>query len=186
MAVENHMTAADARQLIKKLEIRIIELERQNSDLYDIAPLSYFTLDNGGVIRRANFAAAHLLGIDHTLLPGRKFGYFVSEEDRPAFDDFLTKVFRVRLKKRCNVTLGQEGHQRWHVRIEAKLNAGGQECWIAVLDMTRQIKAEKMLRKLRMELGQRVTEGTTPLFPQGETLSAENPSFLRGINTVVL
>jgi hypothetical protein len=162
-------------------------LERQNSDLYDLAPLGYFNLDNGGIIRRANFAAARLLGIDHTLLPGRKFGYFVSDEDRPAFGDFLTKVFQVRLKKRCNVRLGQEGHPCCrHVRIEAKLNPGGQECWIAVLDLTKQKKAEEMLRNLRRELGQRVTEDTAPQFPEGDALSAGNPHFLHVTCTVGL
>lgn len=180
MVVDNQITAADAQQLIKKLEIRIIEQEKQNSDLYDLAPLGYFTLDSAGIIHRANFAAARLLGIDHDLLPGRKFGYFVSEEDRPAFDDFLKKVFQVRLKKRCAVTLGQEGHQRRHVRIEAKLNPDGQECWMAVLDMTKQKKAEEMLRKLRRELEQRVAEGTAPLLPEADTLSDGNPYFLPG------
>ena len=180
MAGENQMTAADAQQLIRKLEIRIIEQERQNSDLYDLAPVGYFTLDSAGIIHRANFAAARLLGIDHALLPGRKFGYFVSEEDRPAFDDFLKKAFQVRLKKRCNVALGQEGHQQRHVRIEAKLNPDGQECWIAVLDMTKQKKTEEMLRKLRRELERRVTEGAAPLFPEAETLTDGNPYFLPG------
>lgn len=183
MGIGNQKTAADTQQLIKKLEIRIIGLDRQNSDLYELAPLGYFTLDSGGIIRRANFAGAHLLGIDRSLLLTRQFGYFVSGEDRLAFEEFLKKVFRGRLKKRCNVKLGQEGYRRWHVRIEAKLNPDGQECWMAVLDMTKQKTAEEKLRKLQLE--QR-TERAVPPLPEEDTLSTGNHCFSQNAEGVEL
>ena len=73
-------TEAESQRLLHELEVHQIEMEMQNaellksrdeaetvsekySDLYDYAPVGYFTLDRNGVIRAANLTGASLLGI---------------------------------------------------------------------------------------------------------------------------
>jgi PAS domain-containing protein len=202
-AVGDRMTAADTQRLIQELQIYQIELEMQNEelkqaqdqaegekqryeDLFSFAPVAYFTLDRDSVICRMNFAGGRLLGIDHVLPFSRKFRHFVSESDRPTFDNFLKKVFESRLKKRCNITLGQEGHRRLHVRIEATAARDRQECRTAVLDMTKQKNAEEKLQTFRKELEQRVAEGTVPPFTERDTLSTSNPYCSQQIEGFVL
>ncbi len=75
----------DMEKLIHELQVHQVELEMQNDevrkaqeeveesrsrymDLYDFAPVGYFTLDNKGVILEANLTGAELLGIERGLL----------------------------------------------------------------------------------------------------------------------
>ena len=88
-------TEADTRRLVHELEVHQIELEMQNeelvqsraeveallrqyTDLYDFAPVGYFTLARDGAIHQVNLAGANLLGVERGALIKRRFGVFVS------------------------------------------------------------------------------------------------------------
>ncbi len=77
------MTAVEMQRLVQELQIHQIELEMQNEelkqardeaeaererylDLYDFAPVGYFTLDRDGVIRQMNLTGARLLGLERS------------------------------------------------------------------------------------------------------------------------
>ena len=94
----DHLTAVEMRRLIQELQIHQIELEMQNEelmrarneteaererylDLYDFAPVGYFTLDINGAIRQANLVGARMLGLERSRLLNRRFGDFVSEDE---------------------------------------------------------------------------------------------------------
>jgi PAS domain-containing protein len=70
----------DTQKLIHELQVYQIELEMQNEelrkaqaeleesrskyfDLYELAPIGYFTLDKKGLILEANLTGANLLGV---------------------------------------------------------------------------------------------------------------------------
>src|SRR5512133_3655489 len=99
-------TEEATQRIVHELEVHQIELEMQNAelrqardevetllekyaDLYDFAPVGYFTLDCDGIIRTTNLAGASLLGIERARLLGRRFGLFVAIEARPFFSEFL-------------------------------------------------------------------------------------------------
>ena len=71
---------AENQRLVQELQIHQVELQQQNeelrrlqaaleasaaryTELYDFAPVGYFTLDSGGVISQANLAGERLLGL---------------------------------------------------------------------------------------------------------------------------
>ena len=83
----------------------------QYTDFYDFAPVGYFTLARDGMIRRANFTGAHLLGAECGQLVGGRFALFITDDDRPAFGIFLDKVFENRARETCEVSLHKEGHE---------------------------------------------------------------------------
>jgi len=79
----------DAQRLLQELQIHQIELEMQNSelqearnrmetlvekytDLYDFAPVGYFSLDEQGRILEANLTGATLLGVERSRLINRR------------------------------------------------------------------------------------------------------------------
>ncbi len=85
---------AQSKRLLHELQVHQIELEMQNeelresraemeatleryTDLYDFAPVGYFTLAAGGVIRELNLPGARLLGLERSRLGGSRFGAVV-------------------------------------------------------------------------------------------------------------
>jgi len=168
----------DTQRLIQELQIHQIELELQNeelktsraeveaglalyAELYDFAPVSYFTLGRDGTIRRVNLTGARLLDMEREQLIGRRFGLFVFEEDRPAFNAFLEKLFANRTNETCEAALHKEekyppspersGNWRFGetgqiiVHIEAIASEDGQECRAVMSDITERKQVEKAL-----------------------------------------
>jgi len=182
--------AQEPQRLIQELQIHQIELEMQNeelwesraeveaglelyTDLYDFAPVGYFTFDREGAIRRVNLSGAGLLGTERTHLVNRRFGQFVSEDDRFIFNGFLQKVFTKRDdasgKASCEVALKEQrdrphlhespggryddtGATRRQVFIEGTVTAEGQECRAMMTDITERKQAEEEIQKNQAQL----------------------------------
>jgi PAS domain S-box-containing protein len=94
------------RRIIHELRVRQVELEAQNdalheaqavleqsraryAELYDAAPVGHVTLDEAGVIREVNLAAAGLLGEERLRLHGRPLRGLLMPASRKAFDAHL-------------------------------------------------------------------------------------------------
>ena len=165
------LTEADLRRLLQELQVHQIELEMQNeelqqaqveieaglgkyTDLYDFAPTGYFTLADDGTILAVNLTGANLLGIERARLMNRRFGFLVSEKDRPAFNAFLEKTFAGKAREFCEVTLPREGTCPLIVRIEAVVTKDGQECRAAVANVTERHQAAVERDRLIQELQQ--------------------------------
>src|SRR6476661_3311802 len=101
-----HQQPLELQRLVQELQTQQIELEMQYEelllaqseaqaarsqyhDLYDFAPVGFFTLDAAGHITQLNLCAAQqLAGVRKGLL-GRRFGMFVDLADRGVFYEFL-------------------------------------------------------------------------------------------------
>jgi formate hydrogenlyase transcriptional activator len=157
-------TGVATQKLVHELEVHQIELEMQNvelrqardevesalrrfTDLYDFAPVGYFTLDSGGVIHSVNLRGASQVGLECSQLIKRQFGLLVSAAARPLFSDFLQKVFDRQGKEICEVPLTTKGDLPVFVHIEADALGDGQECRVAVVDISARKHAEKLLHE---------------------------------------
>ena len=155
--------ASESRTLVHELELHQIELEMQNDelmlsqtkvnaalkqyeDLYDSAPVSYFTLAKDGTIFQANLPGSNLLGVERSELIKRRLGIFVSVQSRPAFNTFLEVVFGSNKKESCEVALVNHDHEQIWVQIEAACSDvlfGKQAvCHAVVINISRQRKLE--------------------------------------------
>ena len=118
----------EVRRLLHELQVHQIELENQNeelrrsreelelsrdayAELYDFAPVAYFCLDQEGVIRGSNLAAAKLLGIEGQPLSGRPFQAFIADAaGREIFSRHLASVRQGTGMRSCEIRLaGKEG-----------------------------------------------------------------------------
>jgi PAS domain-containing protein len=103
-------SAADTQRTLHELEVHQIELEMQNdelqnarnelevalekyTDLYDFAPVGYFSIDESGVILEANLTTTALLGVERSRLVNRRLLLFISPTSQPTFLAFLKKFF---------------------------------------------------------------------------------------------
>ncbi|MRR58123.1 MAG: HAMP domain-containing histidine kinase [Deltaproteobacteria bacterium] len=162
-------TEEETQRLVHELEVHQIELEMQNeelrkvreelettlekyTDLYDFAPVGYLTLAHDGIIRAANLTGATLLGVERSGLIGRRFGLFVSAGHRAAFSAFLGKVFASRAKETCEVELDKVGSLPFFAQIEALACTSGDECLIALIDISERRRAETALAEKQREL----------------------------------
>ena len=88
-------TEADTQRLLHELQVHQIELEMQNAelqdardeveaglekytDLYDFAPVGYFSIDEQGLILEVNLTGAALLGVERSRLAKRRLTRFVA------------------------------------------------------------------------------------------------------------
>ena len=112
----------------EELETQQVELEMQNeellrareelelsrnkyAELYDFAPVGYFTFDARGVIREVNLTGAQLLGIERRLLANKPFTSFIADADgREIFSSHLESVLQRQGMQRCEIRLtGKDG-----------------------------------------------------------------------------
>ena len=95
--------------VIYELRIHQIELEMQNEelrksqikleysrnkyfDLYNFAPIGYFTLDEKGLILDVNLAGASLLDVEKLDLLNTAFIQYINPDNRNKFHHHMTKV----------------------------------------------------------------------------------------------
>ena len=158
----------EIQKLVQELQIHQVELDLQNeelrrsqgeteaalgkyADLYDSAPIGYFTFNPQGVILEANLTGVRLLGLERGSLMGTPFLSHVVPAFRPEFTAHLHQVFATRARQFCTLQLvTSEGAPRYvtlesiAVPTEAKRLA---QCRSAVSDCTARQRAEEDLRR---------------------------------------
>ena len=149
LRVEIEAQNAELRRAQDELENQQVELEMQNeelmrvqgelelsrntySELYDFAPVGYFTFDTEGVIRKVNLTGSLLLGTERSLLVNRPFSTFIADADeRAIFSAHLATVAAHEGIQKCDVRLtGKDDTiicgQLQSVAVGAAGNEGGQ------------------------------------------------------------
>ncbi len=186
------MTEQDIRALVHELQVHQIELEMQNeelrraqaeleasrakySDLYDFAPVGYFTFDKQGLILDANLTAARESGIERRLLINKPFRAFITE-DREIFDSHLRKVFETGNRQTCEIRLKRKSGSEFYAQLEskgAKDSFGNNICRTSLIDITERKRSEKELRIYRERLEELVKVRTAELEKINEQLELE-------------
>lgn len=158
---------ADTQRLLHDLQVHQIELEMQNAellvcrdrtdlllekytDLYDFAPVGFFSLDQQGRILEVNLTGSALLGVERSRLITRSLPRFVALPFRPAFLGFLAKTFAGAGKQVCEARLlKDDGKPFWaSLHGDCPLSLGGlrKECRVAVSDITALKQAQEAQR----------------------------------------
>ena len=112
----------DTAELIHELRVHQIELEIQNEELrnaqleladsrnkycelYDFAPVGYFTLNKEGLIVGANLTGASFLGEERGNLLKSKFSHFIAPGSQDDFYLHHKKVVESGTRQSCEVKL---------------------------------------------------------------------------------
>jgi formate hydrogenlyase transcriptional activator len=189
------LTEDEMRRLLNELQVHEIELEMQNeelrrsreelelsrnefAELYDFAPVGYFTFDALGLIQRVNLAGAQLLGIERRLLANKPFTSLIADaEGREIFSSHLESVLRRQGMQRCEIRLtGKDGTmihcQLQSVAVDTSENKSSY-ILTSIVDGTVRKQLEEELQKAHDKLEVTVKERTGELTRANVQLSQE-------------
>jgi chemotaxis family two-component system sensor kinase Cph1 len=165
-------SAEAARRALHELRVHQIELDLQNEelrrtqeelegsraryfDLYDLAPVGYFTLSEQGLILEANLAAAKLLGVARGALVKLPLSRFVLREDQDIYYLHRRALLETGGPRSWELRLLKKDAVPFWVRVEATTarDAEGASVWRAVVsDITDNKQAERTLKNRNAEL----------------------------------
>ncbi|MDQ1238791.1 MAG: two-component system, cell cycle sensor histidine kinase and response regulator CckA [Thermodesulfobacteriota bacterium] len=134
------LSQSEVDRLVHELKVHQIELELQNeelrrlqdalsesrdkyADLYDFAPVGYFTLDKQGLILEVNLTGVALVTADRSFLLGKPFQRLLDKEYVDQFFHFKEEVVSTRMRRQCEVQL----HRFDGTPIYAQLDAAALE-----------------------------------------------------------
>lgn len=164
--VELQQQNAKLQRAQEELETQQIELELQNNELslaraeiesslnmyaelYDFAPVGYFTFDADGIIREANLTGAQLLGIPKKQLADKPFSRYIAGADgREIFREHLTTVLQNQGIQKCELRLTGRDSAIIHGLLQSvamdRSEAKGCHILCSMVDVTvaRQLKTE--------------------------------------------
>ncbi|ABM03616.1 diguanylate cyclase/phosphodiesterase with PAS/PAC sensor(s) [Psychromonas ingrahamii 37] len=150
-----------AKKMIHELQVHQIELEMQNeelkqariteklyyryTELFEFAPIAYFSFNLKGVVNQVNLRGASLLDIERANLVGKQFSNYLTPQDRDKFNRCLAKAFAGDGIQSFEVLAQIGKHKRW-LNIEANLGITETDCLAAVIDITDRKRADEKLK----------------------------------------
>ncbi len=160
------MSPLETQKVIHDLRVHQIELELQNDelrrtqdalersrsryfDLYDRAPVSYFTVSKDGVIIETNLAGARLFNVERSILINRPLNAFIFREDQDIFYHACKKLDSLGGAQAFELRLANKDGKPFWVWIEATVahDDDGVLVWRMVMtDITYRKTIEQALR----------------------------------------
>lgn len=172
------LSHADALEIVHELQVHQIELEMQNeelrrtqqeaeesrnkyTDLYDFAPIGYFTFDKDGTVMDSNLAGAAILGVEKCGMVNRRFQIYVAHDSLNIFNTFCKRVFETDTRQTCEIKLMKNMAQIIYaqiegIKVESKQGKGNQ-CLAAMIDISER-KLEEERNSLLHSIAMSVSE----------------------------
>ena len=160
------LSSEEQRQLLHELRVHQIELEMQNEslrktqgelessqlryfNLYDLAPVGYFTLTEEGLILEANLTARSLLGVERSVLLKKSLIRFIFREDQDIYYHHLKQLFETGTPQVCDLRLVKKDGSLFWGQLESTIaeesESGDALCYTVISDITERKQAEKAL-----------------------------------------
>ena len=186
--------AEDIQKLVHELGVHQVELEMQNEELrrakmeiddllskyfelYELAPVGYFTFDQKGLVLEANLTGANLLGVQMRHLVKTAFSRFISPDFQDTFYFHRQSVFETGTQQTCELKLVKEDGTPFYAQLESipvEENDGSfNQLRAAIIDITGRKQAEEGLQEAHDGLERRVEERTSDLVITNEQLKRE-------------
>lgn len=168
------MQNAELHRARAELEISLARY----AELYDFAPVGYFTFDARGRIREANLTGANLLGIERRLLLHQPFSAFIpAAADKKRFRHHLKTALQRRGVERCEIHFsGEDGTVICgQLQSVAVVTPNNEDDYIltSIVDGTVQAQLENKLRHTHEQMEATVKKRTTELTLANARLTTE-------------
>jgi PAS domain S-box-containing protein len=141
--INSSNSAADTRStlsadsLLHELDVQQIELKLQNEelrrtqvaleesrdrylDLYELAPVGYFTLSAAGMVTEINLTGVLLLGEHRENLLIRRFDLCVHPNERERWQRYFIQALQHSEKQSCELILLRSDKSQFHARLDSQ------------------------------------------------------------------
>ncbi len=163
----SRLSEADPLKMVHELEVYKTDLELQNeelraaknraeadsekyTELYDYAPSAYFSLSKEGKIIEINLTGAKMLGRERSKLKGSRLVFFVTNDTKTIFNQFLEKTFNSKARESCEVILSTNGNLSIYVHLSGIINENQEQCLVTGTDITELKMREDKLKELSL------------------------------------
>ncbi len=209
------MSSADIEKLLFEFQVHQIELEFRNDKLkrahqelsvsrdnfarlYNLSPVAYLTLNEQGIIKRANMAAIQLLGYSKEALVNKKLGKFIHPSDQDNYYCFIhdlvmeknNQILNAKLVTNncepvrsecqgfrlvgCSRTLCTHNDQFIYVELRGAVSNSNQndlQICLAIQDVTEYKRTQETISCLNEKLEKKIFEQTSALIESNQDLT---------------
>jgi PAS domain S-box-containing protein len=161
------LSPVEARRLFRELRVHQIELEMQNEelhrtqgeleasraryfDLYDMAPVGYFTMGEQGQILEANLTAANMLRVERSHLVRQPLTRFILREDQDIYYRHRKQLFETGLPQVCELRMLSANAAPFWIQMDATVVQdadGASLCRTVVSAMSERKRVEEKVRE---------------------------------------
>lgn len=184
----------DTRRLVQEIEVHQIELEMQNeelrrahkelelsrnayAELYEFAPVGYFTVNSQGIIQEVNRTGAQLLGADRQSLVHTPINLWCAEEEDRALLVKHFETVHAQGNHTCEVRLRGKDDTEFYARVHSVESESSSDrntvIHSTIINVSDRRRVEDALQKAYSELDQKVQERTEELIQANTRLLDE-------------
>ena len=162
------MEQTDLKKLAHELTVHQVELEIQNEelrqsrtqaeeardrylDLYDFAPVGYFTIDEHSRVMEANLTGCQMLKVERQKLLKKTFTKYIDPGDADVFYFYRQNTFDNSARQTRELTMLKSDGTSFIAQLEV-VKAGEGRFRIAVIDITEREQAEEKLKQAHEKL----------------------------------
>lgn len=202
-----NLSEVEVRKLAHELQIHQIELEMQAEELrksqtlleesrqkyfnlYDLAPVGYFTLNEKGFIQEVNFAGAFMLGAERHSLINKPLSKYVAREDTDLFYLHRKRASETGNKETCELRM-LKGEQPFYVRIESLevlYTKDNTKRYLTIItDISERVQAQIRLKETNETLELQIMERTKELLQSKklESMGIMTTGVAHGFNNIL-
>jgi two-component system, chemotaxis family, sensor kinase Cph1 len=152
---------------LQATQIRLEDSRHKYFDLYNFAPLGYFTLDKKGIILDVNLTGALLLEVERLKLQKRAFIQYIDPDFRKKFHNHIINVRETGNKQTVELKLLKKDNTSFYTHIETininNENGNFKEFRMTVSDISELKKTENALKEIKHNLELKVEDRTEDL-----------------------
>jgi PAS domain S-box-containing protein len=104
---------------LRRAQVELAESRDRYFDLYDFAPVGYFTLDEEGLIVEINLAGAKLLGFERASLIKKGFSQFVAPGSQDAFYSHRKRALETGTKQVSELELKRRHDRPFYAQLQS-------------------------------------------------------------------
>jgi len=143
---------------LQRAQEDLADLQREFHNLYEFAPCGYLTLDEKGLVTRANLTAVEILKTSRQYLVGSGFIQYITANTVQKYSTALDSFLKTREKQSFNIELQTTGTSALWVRVELEADffpgENGQvvEWRLVLMDISDYISLLKKKQKIEVQL----------------------------------